>query len=207
MGTIHQYLSAFAIIVIYSICCCYNAKIAVAETGDKTVFRKTFILTLIKLVVTTAVILVVFSQLIMLDYIPSGSMEGTIEAGDMLIATRYNKTDIERYDIMVFIPPDSPDEYYIKRVIGLPGETIEIIDGHVYADGVELDNSFVKEAVWSGGDGVYEVPEGCYFMLGDNRNNSYDSRYWETTYVPLENFVAKALVTILPFNRFALLIW
>lgn len=195
----------FVSAVILSTCSFWNAKVAVAEAGDPGIFCKTFIKTCIQLTVTVTIIVSLFLQFFMLDYIPSGSMEGTLEIGDLLIATRYNKTDIERYDIMIFIPPDSPNEYYIKRVIGLPGETIEITNGHVYADGVELDDSFVKEADWSGGDGVYVVPEGCYFMLGDNRNNSNDSRYWDTTYVPIENFVAKALVTILPFGRFTLL--
>lgn len=83
---------------------------------------------------------------LMLNFIPSGSMEGTIRTGDFVLGTRYDigEGDIERYDILVFALPDEPDTVYIKRVIGLPGETVVVCDGSVYADGVRLDDSFVK---------------------------------------------------------------
>lgn len=142
----------------------------------------------------------IFNHVLMLNLIPSGSMEGTIRTGDVVIATRYDRTDVERYDIMVFIPPDDPDTYYIKRVIGLPGETILVYDGEVYADGVKLDSSFVPEAMGRSGDGEYVVPEGCYFMMGDNRNHSLDARFWNDKFVPVENMVSKARVTIFPFR-------
>lgn len=89
--------------------------------------------------------LFIFHHVLMLSLIPSGSMEGTIMTGDMVIATRYDTDEIDRYDIVVFIPPDNPDAYYIKRVIGLSGETILVYDGEVYADGVKLDSFFVPE--------------------------------------------------------------
>ena len=146
-------------------------------------------------------IIFIFGHVIMLNIIPSGSMEGTIETGDVVIATRYDKEDVDRYDIMVFIPPDEPDKYYIKRVIGLPGETIVVHDGEVYADGIRLDSSFVPEKMGTSGDGVYVVPEGCYFMMGDNRNHSLDARYWKNKFVPAENMVAKARVTVFPFRN------
>jgi signal peptidase I len=129
-------------------------------------------------------------------------MENTIMTGDLLLSTRYDKHDISRYDIVVFIPPDDPEDYYIKRVIGLPGETILVEDGKVYADGVELDDSFIAEEMDESGDGTYTVPDDCYFMLGDNRNHSYDSRFWDTKYVPLENIVAKAKFRWFPFTAF-----
>lgn len=143
----------------------------------------------------------IFNYVLMLSFIPSGSMEGTIRTGDVLISSRYDKTDVERYDIMTFIPPDHPEDLYIKRVIGLPGETITVRDGEVYADGVRLDGSFVPEKMGTYGDGIYEVPEGCYFMLGDNRNHSLDARYWHEKYVPAENMVAKARLTVFPFQN------
>jgi signal peptidase I len=129
-------------------------------------------------------------------------MENTIMPGDRIISTRYDKHDISRYDIVVFLPPDDPEEYYIKRVIGLPGETILVEGGKVYADGVELDDSFIAEEMDALGEGTYTVPDGCYFVMGDNRNHSYDSRYWDTKYVPLENIVAKAKLRIYPFSTF-----
>lgn len=129
-------------------------------------------------------------------------MEHTIEVNNVVFSTRYDvkEEDIERFDILVFVPPDEPDITYIKRVIGLPGETIEVKDGNVYADGVQLDDSFVKGFQNHVGDGLYEVPEGCYFFLGDNRNNSKDSRFWENPYVPIEDIQAKAKCILFPFS-------
>ena len=145
---------------------------------------------------------VVFQIYFMLSFIPSESMAGTIQAGDFVISTRFDidSDAIKRYDILVFIPPDEPDTTYIKRVIGLPGETIEVSNGKVYADGVELEDSFVYSSMNSNGDGVYTVPSGCYFFIGDNRNNSKDSRFWEEKYVPLENIRAKAKFVLFPFS-------
>jgi len=148
-----------------------------------------------------AVVVLIFGHVLMLSMIPSGSMEGTIMTGDILISTRFDKKDVQRYDIMIFIPPDEPDTYYIKRVIGLPGETIQVFNGQVYADGELLDSSFVPEGMNRGGDGEYRVPEDCYFMMGDNRNHSLDARYWNDKYVPLENIVAKARFIVFPFTR------
>lgn len=155
-----------------------------------------------KLLVSYACIILgmicLFKFVLMFNVIPSSSMESTIMTGDFVIGTRFDAKDIERYDIMVFNAPDEPESYFIKRVIGLPGETIEVRDGKVYADGVELDESFIKEAMDTSGDGTYVVPEGCYFMMGDNRNNSSDSRFWNEKYVPLENFASKAKLVICP---------
>ena len=149
----------------------------------------------------TLAVILIFHYVLTVNFIPSGSMEGTIQTGDVVLATCYDKTDVQRYDIMTFIPPDHPDALYIKRVIGLPGETICVRDGEVYADGVKLDSSFVPEKMGTAGDGIYEVPEGCYFMLGDNRNHSLDARFWENKFVPEENMVAKARVTVFPFQN------
>ena len=98
-------------------------------------------------------------------------------------------------------PPDEPGMLYVKRVVGLPGETIVVKNGKVYADGVELDNSFTKAPQNRRGDGVYKVPEGHYFFLGDNRNNSNDSRFWKQKYVPAANLRAKARLITFPFTR------
>ena len=145
---------------------------------------------------------VLFKTVFMLSYIPSESMANTIEVGDIVVSTKYgiDSEDIQRYDILIFIPPDEPDSTYIKRVIGMPGETIEVSNGKVYADGVELDDSFVYSSMNSNGDGVYTVPDDCYFFMGDNRNNSKDSRFWEEKYVPLENIQAKAKFVLFPFS-------
>lgn len=150
-----------------------------------------------------AIITILFHTVWMISYIPSGSMENTIMEGDWVFASRLEtgEKDIKRYDILIFIPPDNPDTTYIKRVIGLPGEFIEVFDGEVYADDVKLDNSFIKEPQDDDGDGIYFVPEGHYFFLGDNRNNSKDSRFWDEKFVPLENIKAKAKYIFFPFKH------
>lgn len=130
-------------------------------------------------------------------------MEGTIIKGDIVLATRYGigEEDIKRYDILMFTLSDEPETTYIKRVIGLPGETIEVKNGKVYANGVELDDSFTNGPMNRKGDGTYVVPEGCYFFLGDNRNHSKDSRFWKEKYIPVGNIQAKARFIIFPFSN------
>ena len=122
--------------------------------------------------------------------------------GDIVLSTRYDtgEKDIKRYDILLFTLSDEPKTTYIKRVIGLPGEMIEVKNGKVYADGVELDDSFMDKPMNRKGDGTYVVPEGCYFFLGDNRNHSKDSRFWKEKYISIENIQAKAKFIIFPFE-------
>lgn len=142
-----------------------------------------------------------FNYIFMLNLIPSGSMAGTLKVGDVVFANRLEAEDPKRYDIMVFYAPDEPEKYFIKRVIGLPGETITVENGKVYADGVELDDSFLPEKMKKAGCGTYEVPEDSYFMMGDNRNRSLDSRFWEKKFVPREDMVAKAKCILFPFKN------
>lgn len=155
----------------------------------------------LEIVAVTLVLVAVYSVFFLTARVPSGSMEQTVMTGDYVIATRMDRTDIKRYDIMVFIPPDDPDIIYIKRVIGLPGETITVSGGRVFAGKEELDGSFLPEEMNGSGDGVFQVPEGCYFMLGDNRNHSLDARFWQEKYVPKESMLAKAWFTIWPLNH------
>lgn len=169
-------------------------------------FKGNLLKFLIMYIFFMAVFVFIFRTVFMLTLVPTGSMEGTIMSGDIVFATRYNigADEIERFDILIFTPPDNPDnsdETYIKRVIGLPGETIEVRDGKVYADGIELDDSFVKNPMNRKGDGTYVVPEGCYFFMGDNRNQSRDSRFWMEKYVPLENIKGKAKSIVYPFTH------
>lgn len=120
--------------------------------------------------------------------VPTGSMENTIIPGDRLIGNRlaYLKDDPERGDIVIFRYPDDEESLYVKRVIGLPGETVDITDGKIYIDGNEepLEEDYLKET-WTvaTGDYHFEIPEDAYLMLGDNRNDSWDARYWTNTYV------------------------
>lgn len=135
--------------------------------------------------------------------VPSGSMQDTIMPGDRIIGSRLSYLDDEpqRFDIIIFRYPDNKDKTYIKRIIGLPGETVEITDGEIYIDGSEepLDDSFLSEPM-QGSFGTFHVPEECYFVMGDNRNNSFDSRFWDNPYVVQEDILGKAYLRYWPLN-------
>ncbi|SFG16616.1 signal peptidase I [Lachnospiraceae bacterium C7] len=115
--------------------------------------------------------------------IPSGSMENTIMTGDRLIGFRwsYAFSDPKRGDIVIFKYPVDEKQLYIKRVIGLPGDTVKITDGKIYINNSKkpLDEDYLKEQWVRENDGyTFEVPENSYLMLGDNRNDSSDAREW-----------------------------
>lgn len=166
-------------------------------------FTKKILMALGIYAVFAIIFIILFQTTFMLSLVPSGSMEGTIKTNSIVFSTRYDvdEEDLERYDILTFIAPDDPEITYIKRLIGLPGETIEVKEGKVYADGVELDDSFIKDSQNQVGDGIYTVPEDCYFFMGDNRNNSNDSRFWNNPYVPIDNIRAKAKCILFPFSN------
>ena len=137
--------------------------------------------------------------------IPSESMENTIMTQDRLIALRtaYWFSEPQRGDIVVFHYPDNEEELYIKRVIGTPGDTVEGKDGVVYVNGEALKESYIKEPAEED-FGPYKVPEDSYFMLGDNRNHSGDSRDWENTYVKKDKILGKAFLRYYPsFKKFS----
>jgi signal peptidase I len=136
--------------------------------------------------------------------IPTGSMENNLLIGDHLLVNKFvfgpsasgiersllPMRDVRRGDVVVFKFPDEPERDFIKRVIGLPGETVELRNKKVYIDGKPLDEPYVHflEPAHEGQEitsfeqreryGPHRVPEGQYFVMGDNRDNSQDSRYW-----------------------------
>lgn len=132
----------------------------------------------------------------------SPSMEDTLMTDSRVVALRpaYLLSDPQRFDVIIFKFPDDENALpYVKRIIGLPNEQIEIRDGKVYIDDSEtpLNDSFIKET--SLGDyGPFIVPEDSYFVLGDNRNNSYDSRLWENKYVPRDKILGKVILEYSP---------
>lgn len=140
--------------------------------------------------------------------IPSGSMENTIMTGDRVFGNRlaYTFSEPKRFDIIIFRYPDDENQLFIKRIIGLPGETVEIHDGQIFIDGSDtpLKDVATKEFM-QGSFGPYTVPDNCYFVMGDNRNNSKDSRYWEHTFVTDDEIVGKAFLRYWPLNKIKLL--
>lgn len=132
-------------------------------------------------------------------YIPTESMVPTLNVEDRLLVTRlYNLEKIQRGDILVFYS-DELQESLIKRVIGLPGDVVTIKEGAVYVNQKLLDEPYIGEA--DKFNGSYEVPEGKYFFLGDNRLWSKDSRYWEDPYVDGSKIEGKAQIKVYPFNQ------
>ncbi len=130
--------------------------------------------------------------------VPTGSMLNTIQENDRIIANRlaYINEDPQRYDIVIFKYPDDESQFFVKRIVGLPGETVEVVNGIVYVtktDGsrIQLDDEFVTNCTPTGDFGPFEVPEDCYFMMGDNRNTSHDSRFWKNKYVHRSKIVGK----------------
>lgn len=140
--------------------------------------------------------------------IPSGSMENTIMTGDRVIGNRfaYSFSDPQRFDIIIFRYPDDESQLFIKRIIGLPGETVEIRDGKIYLNGSDepLEDVQTKETM-VGSFGPYTVPESSYFVMGDNRNDSKDSRYWTNTFVTKDEILGKAIFRYWPISEFKIL--
>jgi signal peptidase I len=109
----------------------------------------------------------------------------------------------ERGDIIVFKPPAESSEKsdFLKRVIGLPGEIVEIKDGYVYIDGKPLEEDYLASNPEYYMEPVI-VPEGSYFVLGDNRNRSWDSHEWQNKFVPMSDIKGKAVYRYWPIDRF-----
>lgn len=136
--------------------------------------------------------------------VESISMQPNLYAGDFVIVNKlaYKLGKPARGDIIVFrYPPDPSQVPYIKRVIGLPGDEVHIADGNVYINGNLLSEPYLTVTTSRGGD--WKVPENALFVMGDNRNNSSDSRAWGM--VPMENVIGKALLVYWPPKNWALL--
>lgn len=155
------------------------------------------------IIIVAAVLVAIFVNTFIISNtrVPTGSMENTIMCGNRLFGNRlaYKTSKPKRGDVIIFKYPDDETgkTNYIKRVIGLPGETVNIVDGKVYIDGKELKEDYLKEEP-QGSFGPYEVPEKSYFVMGDNRNNSSDARFWENTYVTEDKIIAKAVIKYWP---------
>ena len=131
--------------------------------------------------------------------IPSESMVPTLNVGDRLFVTRiYNLDRLERGDIIVFYSEELQEDL-IKRLIGLPGDKIEIENGVVSVNGEVLQEDYI--GAQDNYNGVYEVPEGKYFFLGDNRLYSKDSRYWINPYINGEDITGKAQIKVYPLDE------
>lgn len=146
-------------------------------------------------VVLTAFLIAFFisNTLIVNAQVPTGSMESTIMTGSRILINRlaYLADDPQRGDIISFYPPYDHKNGYLKRVIALPGETIEGIDGKIYIDGAILEEPYIMEEIEED-FGPFLVPEDSYFVMGDNRNNSWDARFWDEKFITKDDIIGRA---------------
>lgn len=190
---------------------------------------KAEIISWIQILVAAAAIAFVLNTFIIANSrVPSASMENTIMTKSRVIGSRlsYKFHEPERGDIAIFVfgydckqcgitYQETPEGvcpvcgradkrnstiYYVKRIIGLPGDTIDIKDGHVYLNGSDtpLDEPYLPEPMETPEELHYEVPEDHYFMMGDNRNNSADARFWRYSYISEDKIIAKVLFRYFP---------
>ena len=137
------------------------------------------------------------SFLIVNAEVPTGSMENTIMAGDRILALRtsYWFEEPQAGDVAIFRYPDDPTgkTLYVKRIIGAEGDTVEVKDGLVFVNGEVLQEEYLAEVPY-GDFGPVIVPEESYFMMGDNRNHSLDSRFWDDPFVQEEEVLGKVVL-------------
>lgn len=181
-----------------------------SKNNQKSFFDE--LMSTIKYIISTLIIFFIINQFFFSPVMVDGdSMEPTLTDGDYLILNKFSS--VERFDIVVFPPPDQDDTQYVKRVIGVPGDSIEYRDDVLFLNGepteqIFLEDSLQEEAtIYTSGDftlltlfGVETVPEGQYFVLGDNRLNSRDSRAFG--FIEEENILGKVSFRYWPFESF-----
>lgn len=154
----------------------------------------------VKVIVLAATFAWIVNNYIIINaYVPTGSMENAIMTNDRVVASRlaYINSEPQRFDIVVFPSPDEPSILYVKRIIGMPGERVTIVNGAIFIDDyVEpLDESTFTRVPypWLQTLEPFVVPEGMFFMLGDNRSNSRDSRYWQEPFIEGESILGRVV--------------
>ena len=155
-------------------------------------------------IITISIFLIVFTCVFSVNKVPSTSMEPTIEPKSFIINWRFpflvGDPIPNHGDIVVFKPGGQDRHLLVKRVIGLPGDQISFEGGYVFRNGEKLDEPYLQtEGVTYSDTKRFSVPDGCIFVMGDNRLHSRDSRYMENPFIPVKNILAKELVSF-PMN-------
>lgn len=182
------------------------------ETGEnkmKSVLKEILNISIYLLLVFCAAYLIV-TYVGQRTQVSGSSMETTLSNGDHLIVDKisYRFHDPERYDIIVFPFQYDTDTYYIKRIIGMPGETVQIGDsGTIYIDGEVLEETYGREVIQNPGRASDPILLGDdeYFVMGDNRNNSSDSRDPSVGNIHRKDIIGRAFIRIWPFSKFGIL--
>lgn len=157
---------------------------------------------IIPIIAAIGIALMINKFLIYNVYIPSESMVPTLNVDDRLMVTRiYNTDKIERGNVIVFYS-DELQKHLIKRVIGIPGDHIEIQDGIVKINGEVIEEDYVKNNEYLKNKLVFDVPEDKFFFLGDNRSRSNDARRWINPYIDASDIEGRAIIKYYPFTDF-----
>lgn len=164
--------------------------------------REMWKLYFIKLGIWILVCYIIFHFLLGIVQVNGISMEPTLQQDDVLLTTRVGY-QLKRGDIVICHSGKGLEEELVKRVIGLPGDTIDIREEKLYVNGEWLEEPYVKEAILTPGETVYPtlVPPGEYFVMGDNRNNSLDSRSMQVGTIPANGVEGKAFFRVFPLSR------
>jgi signal peptidase I len=162
-----------------------------------------FLVDILETLILSVVLFVTINAISARIRVDGDSMIPTLVSGEYVVVNRlsYRLGSPQRGDIIVFHYPRDPKEEYIKRVIGLPGDEVEVLNGSVNIDGQPLDESYLN--VKMNYNGTWRVPTGQLFVLGDNRNNSSDSHDWGM--VPMDYVVGKAVLVYWPPPAWGLL--
>lgn len=158
--------------------------------------------TLVALILGMVIAKLIVPMFLILGHVPSESMVPTLNVGDKLICTNVFWHNLEYGDIVVFKPNKElhdDDSLWIKRLIGLPGDKIKIEHGKVFRNGTELDESYIQGNLDY--NGSFVVPEDRYFVLGDNREESLDARFWENPFINVKQIKYVANLRVFPFTE------
>ena len=179
------------------------------ETEEKPNVMRELLSMLIYVGIVLAVTFLIITFVGQRTHVSGESMENTLEDGDQLIVDKltYRFHDPERFDIIVFPFRYKENTYYIKRIIGLPGETVQIVDGDIYINGEVLEESYGREMIRDPGLAAEPIALGDdeYFVLGDNRNYSSDSRDPSVALIHRKEIIGRAWLRIWPLDSFGIL--
>ena len=179
------------------------------ETEEKPNVMRELLSMLIYVGIVLAVTFLIITFVGQRTHVSGESMENTLEDGDQLIVDKltYRFHDPERFDIIVFPFRYKENTYYIKRIIGLPGEKVQIVDGDIYINGEVLEESYGREMIRDPGLAAEPIALGDdeYFVLGDNRNYSSDSRDPSVALIHRKEIIGRAWLRIWPLDSFGIL--
>lgn len=159
------------------------------------------IIRIFRTMVLAVTLTVVLMNVIFINaYVPTGSMENTIMAGDRIFGIRLFH-EYKRGDIIIFPDPDGEGIYLVKRIVGMPGDEISIEHGAVFVNGIWLKEKYIRESMEEEAPFTITLPEDGYFVMGDNRNESYDARYWDNQVVYGKDITGVVLLRYWPLMK------